>query len=76
MSKLNFKEKKMTQKKSLIYASQGDKDTPIYINVLNSAEQGYLKFEISPVQAMTLASSLMVMVQPFVVNPSEKKVED
>ncbi len=66
----------MTKKKSLVYASQGKEGFPIYINVLNSTEQGYLKFEISPVQAMTLASSLMVMVQPFVVNPSEKKVED
>ena len=66
----------MTQKKSLIYASQAERETPIYINILKPDEQGYIKFEISPVQAMRLVASLTPMIQPFVVNPPDKESED
>lgn len=62
--------------KSLIYASQAERESPIYINILNKENQGYQKFEISPVQAMKLISALTSMIEPYVANPLKQEIKD
>ena len=54
-------------KKVIIYASQDNSKTPIYINLLRKTQK-FEKIEISKDQAMRLALQLLIMLQPHIKN--------
>ena len=52
----------MTDQKTIIYATQEDKDDPIYINILKRKED-FERIKISKKQAMRLVVEITQMLQ-------------